>query len=211
MALGRQKAMDDGWAGVQQVLADPCWALVTSWPVELHQLISSVLHQPGRSQGQLVMVSHPNNTKDMGKQNYSLLPSVSCSNPPAVKCKGKILLRHSLKGKWPICYWIVKTRLLGHWLYIWHDTYYTTSKKIICDCKCGTRELSLSFVSVPFLFPGASPIPYIAFSLPLASGTSRSYEWHSFLLFWLGLFFPGLSAILSALTDKHHSFYSWTQ
>lgn len=64
---------------------------------------------------------------------------------------------------------------------------------------------------LPFLFPGASPIPYIAFFLPLTSDTSQGYERHSFLLFWLGLFFSGLSAILSDLADKHHPFYLWTQ
>lgn len=95
---------------------------------------SSEPHQPGCSQGQLEMVSHPYNTKDMymgEKGSTFLLAFVSCSHTPALKHKGKILVRYSLRGKWTICHWTVKTRLPGHWLYIILHVLLMTSKNYI--------------------------------------------------------------------------------
>lgn len=68
-----------------------------------------------------------------------------------------------------------------------------------------------SLFLAPFLFPGVPQFLILhSLSLWLQARPRAMSDTHS-CCSGLAFFFPGLSAILSALADKHHPFYSWTQ
>lgn len=124
---------------------------------------------------------------------------------PALKCKGKILFDTVWEEMLANCLNKVAGSLFVYMtLYILH----MTSKKSYVTVNLALGSCLFLLCFLPHSFPlESSWFSYIAFSLPLSSGTSQSYVWHSFLLFWPFFFFPlAFQPLL-----KHHPFYFWTQ